>query len=155
MLPLQQSSGIAGVPTGPSLWAGLCLEAATLNSMPTRHLSTEVALLSYEDATHFKGLVSRIPWALGFESQPPLLCSLPQHPLLKCSYPLLNLSSSNVKHNPFFFSPWALPCLSNNSLCSWHSVSCFGEASFKALSCPALLGRWVTAAQCWKALRLL
>lgn len=72
MLPLQQSSGIAGVPTGPSLWAGLCLEAATLNSMPTRHLSTEVALLSYEDATLFKGLVSRIPWALGFESQPPL-----------------------------------------------------------------------------------
>lgn len=97
-----QSSDAAGVPTGRSLWAGLCLEAATLNSMLTRQLSTEVPLLSYEDATHFIGFVGRIPCAPGFESQPHLAL-FTQRPLLKCPYPLLNLSSSNVKYTPFFF----------------------------------------------------
>lgn len=72
-----QSSGTAGVPDGPSLWAGLHLQAAPLKSMPTLQLATEVPLLSHEDATHFTGFVSRIPSTSGCESQPSCFVHLP------------------------------------------------------------------------------
>lgn len=44
---MRQSGDTAGLPTGSTLWAGLSLQAASLKSMPTMQLSTEVPLFSY------------------------------------------------------------------------------------------------------------
>lgn len=67
---LSKGQSSAGLPAGPLLWAGLCVQAAPSKSMPTMQLATEVPVLSYEDTTHFTGFVSTILCASGCESQP-------------------------------------------------------------------------------------
>lgn len=111
-------------------------------------LATEVPLLSYEDPRHFTGFVSTTPCASGCESQPPCSVHLPSGRYSNVHTHCWTLPPPPVLN---ILSPWALPYLSKTSLFSWHSISYFEETSFKALSCPAFLGWWVTAAQCWKA----
>lgn len=155
-----QSSDTAGVPTGRSLWAGLCLEAATLNSMPTRQLSTEVPVLSYEDATHFIGFVGRIPCAPGFESQPHLALFTSPAPftqmsiptaepfLLQCQiYPLFFFSlgtSLPIQQQPLFLAQYFLFWRSIiQSFITPSSIGMMGDSSTMLEGIKAAVKQWL------------